>query len=96
MKPVTYVLGVLSIVVFVVIVLAAFLMASAAYAEQPRIGWQLGICVDDQFKLTTCRLVGAPLPDEQLCRALRDSLRSKINNGRVHCARVLVDVEHDA
>lgn len=101
MKAVTYVLGVLLIVVFVAIVLAVFLMASAAYAQnaigtEPKVRWQLGVCVDDPEVGRRCRLVGAPLPDEQLCRALRDSLRSKINNGRVHCARVLVDAEYDA
>jgi hypothetical protein len=101
MKILSYVLGVLAIIVFAILVIAAvLLMADAAHA-QTRHAWQLGICVDDQWKLTTCRLVGGPLPygtaaDKQFCEALRDAMRSKINVGRVHCAPVLVDEERDA
>ena len=66
-----------------------------AHAQEPQVGWQLGICVDDQFRLTTCRLIGGPLPDEQLCKGLRDSLKARINAGRVHCTRVLIDAQGD-
>lgn len=97
-KTAKYVLGVAAVVAFIVVMLAVLSLLSFKLSAQqaPRQAWQLGICVDDPEVGRRCRLVGKPLPDEELCRALRDSLRSKINNGRVHCTKVLVDVEHDA
>lgn len=96
MKFLAYALSVLAIIVVMVAVIVSVFMVDAARAEEPRHGWQLGICVDDPVVLRRCRLVGGPMPDEQLCKALRDSLKSKINAGRVHCTRVLIDAEYDA
>lgn len=92
------VLAVLGVTAFAVIVLGLLSLLSFKLDAQqaPKQGWQLGICVDDPEVGRRCRLVGKPLPDEELCRALRDSLRSKINSGRVHCTKVLIDVEYDA
>lgn len=96
MKIFTYVISVMAIVLVMVVVIVSVFMVDAARAQEPQVGWQLGICVDDPVVLRRCRLVGGPMPDEQLCKALRDSLKSKINAGRVHCTRVLIDAEYDA
>lgn len=98
MKVLSYVLGVLSIILFVVVVIGVVLVSGAANTQQPKQAWQLGVCVDDEYKRTTCRMVGAPMPinEEGLCKALRDSMQQRINRGRVHCTKVLVDAEFDA
>src|SRR5260370_9931716 len=78
-------LQVLAIVAMVGVFCLAFgfLSVSRVLGQQAH-GWQLGVCVDDQFRLTTCRLLGSPLPDEEICRTLRASIAPRLVAGRVH------------
>lgn len=92
-------LGIAGIIACAMILIASLFAFDAVMhpsrAQDPQVGWQLGICIDDQFRLTTCRLIGSPLPDEQLCRGLQASLKARINAGRIHCTRILIDGESE-
>ena len=92
-----YCLGVIGIIVSVGIMLISLIVIYAvihpAKAQDDSHGWVIGLCVDDQFRITTCRGIGGVLPDEKLCRTVAASVAKALSIGRVHCTRVLVDDE---
>jgi hypothetical protein len=92
-----YCLGVLAIVIsmgsLILSLVVIYAIIHPASAQDDSHGWVIGLCVDDQFKITTCRRIGGVLPDEKLCRTVANSIARELAIGRVHCTKVLVDDE---
>jgi hypothetical protein len=88
-------LGVIGILLVAAILASSLIVLHSvmhpASAQDDQHGWVIGLCVDDQFKITTCRRIGGVLPDEKLCRTVAASVAKALSVGRVHCTRVLVD-----
>ena len=94
-----YCLGVLAIMLSMGALILSLIVIYAVIhpvgAEDQEHGWLMGLCVDDPFKITTCRRIGGVLPDEKLCRTVAASVAKALSIGRVHCTRVLIDAEGD-
>ena len=90
-----YCLGVLAIIIsmgsLILSLIVIYAIIHPANAADQEHGWLMGVCVDDQFKITTCRRIGGVLPDEKLCRTVASSIARELAIGRVHCTRVLID-----
>lgn len=66
------------------------LLLALSLVANSNIGYQLGICTGGS-QIMNCRPIGRPLPDEQLCNSLRDSIKLKVDTAIVSCTKVLIE-----